>query len=614
MRPTISLRLEHLEDRAVPATFGNPWPDGSNITLSIVPDGTDIHGSGSNLAQLLSGPNGDAAKESILRAFQTWVANASINIGLVADDGSAFNAAGEVQHDPRFGDIRIGGRNWASDVLALTTTFNYFNTESGNVALNTAAGVVDTHDLQTVMLQESGHTLGVGNSPDINSVMYEYYQGVRTGLSAGDVGSIQALYGARHADAFEGLTGNNTFATATAYAGPLVADLTTAADEDYYSFTIDPAASSTVVHLQASGLSLVQAKVQVFNGNGDLVGEGSALSSTQNDVTLNLENLQGDGTYYVRVSSNRADVFGIGSYRLSVDGTTAGEVSTTAVASQNVAGAFGSFDTAAVLSQTVAEMDQRLDYAVQVSPDAGSNVNFFRVHAPTNSAGQTVHLIASVAGLGSLQNMQLAVYDANQNLLNAKVLTDSAGSTVVQVDNVQSDADYFIKVSAGTGFNLTVDFTSRDIPFTLGSIGNAATMQSATLNVAQSQVLYYVLSADAASDVAVVMTIRDMNGQVVSSLTAFGGSHRSTSVFLKAGYYRVEITALLPIGVFSVTNLAYHLDACGITDPIGAPIADPTTTPVGGTPPVVGSVPPPASNGSTIYFTAGTPGSGSLWF
>src|SRR5262245_36602448 len=101
MSRKFSLHVEHLEDRTVPAVFGSPWPDGSNITLSIVPDGTNINGAGSNLNQILSGPNGAAAKDAILRAFQNWVAKANINIGLVSDNGSAFDAAGEIQHDSR---------------------------------------------------------------------------------------------------------------------------------------------------------------------------------------------------------------------------------------------------------------------------------------------------------------------------------------------------------------------------------------------------------------------------------------------------------------------------------------------------------------------------------
>src|SRR5262245_11767800 len=220
MRPLTRLRVESLEDRSIPAVFGNPWPDGSNITLSFLADGTDIHGTASNLSStILSGTSGDAGRLAILRAMQSWVANANINVGLVGDNGAAYDAAGAVQGDSRFGDIRVGGRNWADDVLSLTTAFNYFSTESGNIAVNTGkaftyGSVSGDFDLFTAMLQETGHSLGVGNSTEQSSVMYEYYQGAHAGLSAGDITAIQSLYGARHGDALEGLTGNNSTITA----------------------------------------------------------------------------------------------------------------------------------------------------------------------------------------------------------------------------------------------------------------------------------------------------------------------------------------------------------------------------------------------------------------
>src|SRR5438067_729105 len=110
------LGVEHLESRDTPARFGTPWPDGQHLTLSLAPDGTPIAGSPGNLATFLArlGPD---ARMDVLRAFQNWVVSANLNVGLVADDGSAFGAAGPAQGDPRFGDIRVGGVGLPSDVL-----------------------------------------------------------------------------------------------------------------------------------------------------------------------------------------------------------------------------------------------------------------------------------------------------------------------------------------------------------------------------------------------------------------------------------------------------------------------------------------------------------------
>src|SRR4051812_46059116 len=80
------LQVEALEDRAVPATFGVPWNDPRNLTLSFVPDGTPIAAHPSALFGALGAQEPAAAwQRAILEAFQTWAVDANIDIGLVGD-------------------------------------------------------------------------------------------------------------------------------------------------------------------------------------------------------------------------------------------------------------------------------------------------------------------------------------------------------------------------------------------------------------------------------------------------------------------------------------------------------------------------------------------------
>ena len=79
------LSVEPLEDRLTPS-FGTPWFDGSNLTLSFVPDGTDISGKQSNLHALLNATTPEPQwQREILRAFQTWAAASNLNVGVVGD-------------------------------------------------------------------------------------------------------------------------------------------------------------------------------------------------------------------------------------------------------------------------------------------------------------------------------------------------------------------------------------------------------------------------------------------------------------------------------------------------------------------------------------------------
>src|SRR5262249_47074142 len=115
------LGIESLEERAVPATFGVPWRDPSRLTLSFAPDGTQIAGHASSLFQSLNAKQpADVWQREVLQAFQTWAVQANINVGMVSDGGQAFGISGPAQHDPRFGDIRVGAQAMSAESLSIS--------------------------------------------------------------------------------------------------------------------------------------------------------------------------------------------------------------------------------------------------------------------------------------------------------------------------------------------------------------------------------------------------------------------------------------------------------------------------------------------------------------
>jgi len=76
-RLKVALRIEPLEDRTTPATFGEAWLDGRHLTLSFAPEGTQIGGVGSSLAGVFGAYGGSEGRLEVLKAFQAWAARAN---------------------------------------------------------------------------------------------------------------------------------------------------------------------------------------------------------------------------------------------------------------------------------------------------------------------------------------------------------------------------------------------------------------------------------------------------------------------------------------------------------------------------------------------------------
>ena len=596
------LRVEALEDRAVPALFGQPWLDGRHLSLSFAPDGTAISGVGSNLSGLGGAFGGlDAAKLEVLRAFQTWAVNANLNVGIVGDTGAPFGSAGAVQNDPRFGDIRVGGRALAGDVVAITAPFSLLTPNSGDLILNTAktfalGNVTAAYDLFTVALQEAGHAYGMGNSTDAASVMFEQYQGARAGLSGGDVASVQGLYGARTGDAYEGTAGNGTLATEATFANGLEADLTTTTDVDTYRYVAGDSAARWF-RIKAAGLSLVDAKLDVLDANGSVVGSAQATNPLQNDVTVYVPTLVPGAAYYLQVSSARSDVFGIGAYRLVADGTQAGSAA---------ADPYALVDTETTANNTLAAAATPArsagpyDYSFRSSLSTGSDVDVYKVHAPATAGGLTkLNVTVAAVGQGGFLP-QVDVYTAAGVLLASTTVAQTDSSVVVSVDSIPAGADYLVRVSNTlwqTGnYDFVADFQAV-MPVMKGCRGtltSAVSSTAATLCIWQSQVVQLNLlsSLTNGSDFVGQVRIYNAQNQVVFDLLSLTGLLSTGQVYLPAGAYRVEVRAL------TAATINFNLTMFGVTDPEGTSPTDPTGSPYGGG----GSVPlpPPPDPTTTV--------------
>jgi hypothetical protein len=314
----------------------NAWPHPELITISFVPDGTNLGGVTSNLFATFNARFGSAAawQNKILQAFQAWAQQTNLNFAVVSDDGTPSGGGSYQQGDQAYGDIRIGGYNLGSSSLGVA----YFPPDgnnysiAGDFALNTAKAFNingTDYDLFTVAVHEIGHALGLDHSSLTTAVMYSTYNGVDTSLKSDDIAGIQSIYGgARVKDSYDAAGSNDSFAAAsnitaaistTAKSALVNADITTTADVDYYKFTVPAGMGGSLqVKVQSSGLSLLTPTLKVYTSGqaqigSTVTGTGYAGGTIQATVSVTA-----GATYYIAVDGKDATANGTGRYALSL--------------------------------------------------------------------------------------------------------------------------------------------------------------------------------------------------------------------------------------------------------------------------------------------------------
>ena len=505
------LRLELLEAKNLLTTFGVPWADARHLTISFVPDGTQVDGHQSNLFAALNAESDTAAwQAAILKAFQTWAANANISVGVVADDGEPLGTPGKTEGDPRFGDIRIAAQPMAKSALSVSVPHDPFisGTWAGDVLLNSTVDYRSSQsDLFSVMLHEAGHVFGLDGSSDPNSVMYENANGVRSSLAASDIAAIQTLYGQRSPDLNEGSGGNDSFNSAThlqpvsgssggssgggsntsgstpgGSAGgnsPLLAfgDITTASDVDDFAWQVPSNVSGPVTfRLQTAGISLLDAQFSVYDSSGKLLGRARSANAAGDVLTVNLNSVTPNSTIFLQVKGATSTASGIGRYGLAVfpggqtaanaaavDAVLRGRYDTLPQAAvdqllQNpgttlVNDDAGSNDTlnTAVTLLTTPGYAKETHYETLGSLSTTSDVDFYRIKAASVSNGQpNVLTVTMTAVEPNGTAAQVALVDNSGNLVPARILANGNGVYTIQAENLKSGGDYYLRVSANS--------------------------------------------------------------------------------------------------------------------------------------------------------------------
>ncbi len=626
------LALEALEHRLVPVTWGNPWPSAGPLTVSFVPDGTSTGGQPSNLFQALQAQySSDSWRYDILRALQTWALNANINFGVVADGGQPLGAAGRPQGDPRFGDLRISAQPFTSEVYALSSPFDPLaGTWSGDIRINSnvafAGGSIggvpppnpQPVDLYTTILQEAGHTLGLSNSDDPTSVMFETYEGARVGLGAEDIARIQALYGARQPDLYEGAGGNDTFASATPLTGVTNsdgivswrvprADLTTTGDVDVYQVQSPVMVGGMIVRLERTGTSLVTPRVSVYDHARHLVATTQSTDPLSGDLTIQLDYVSPNKAYYIKVEGAGGDVFDVGAYKLRVqslpwfstvddflpDSPTPSELPRDDDHSNDT------FATAEALPAGAAQASGQVGYTLTAKLREASDVDYYSVPAPAGTDGShELTVLAWGVANGGLQP-RVQVFDAAQNPVAGRALVNADGVLGFQIDAFVPGQTYVVRVDAdGVGdYTLSLNFNAPAVsldPWADRSLTASHSQETGSLDVHKTGLFRFQLEGDGAAPNAVALTIYGAGGQVVAQLTAPAGGASSVTLTLGPGTYTFAIAGQASGGT-AFTGVNYRLRASRLSDPIGPQVDDPTGDP--SSPP-----PPPPGNPSESWF------------
>src|SRR5262249_14489656 len=176
--------------------------------------------------------------------------------------------------------------------------------------------------LASVVMHEGGLAIGFNHSLTSPAVMEGGLWGTYPGPYADDIAGVQAMYGARKPDAYEGATGNGTMTTAAPLtlsfgSVKITADITNMGEVDYFKVIAPSGTDGTLtVSVDASKISLLDPKVSICDSSGNLLGTASA-STYQGTATLNLTGLTPGQTYYIQAAGATRDVFGMGAYNLS---------------------------------------------------------------------------------------------------------------------------------------------------------------------------------------------------------------------------------------------------------------------------------------------------------
>ena len=333
-RKSVRIEVESLESRRLLAAFGTPWQNARDLSVSFPSDDVQVGNVSNDInATLDQVATREEWQELALRAYQTWSIHTNINIALQADHNLNFGAPGKLVNDPRFGEFRIGafpqegllasslpfqtvGGTYSGDVLLNSNQHWTFHDWANNEAPDPATLGPDDRDLFSLLLHETGNTLGIEDNDLEWSVLFRHYTSPKGVLSQEDIDAVVQLYGQR-TDPYE-LAPNDALASASLISAPVDFDTTaevirtrgslqSGADVDVYQIVPHAGQDEVTVRLNAQGVSLLMSRIEILDSAGQVLATDTSDSVFANDNSVHVTGLTDHDAIYIRISALDAD-------------------------------------------------------------------------------------------------------------------------------------------------------------------------------------------------------------------------------------------------------------------------------------------------------------------
>ncbi len=366
--------------------------------------------------------------------------------------------------------------------------------------------------------------------------------------------------------------------------------------QSLYSFkTMAANPNGVTVQLQQRGLGLIAPQLLVYDANQNLVASTASTDPANQSLTLYLNSVKPNATYYVQVKNGLTFGLSIGTYQLQVafDSTVQGS-STVDLTSPIVSDGGPSMDqqsgtmAQAVALKTPSGYDANSRYVALGTLSAASPQGYYRITPPKVAQNQSRFMTVTVESLrvGGL-NPWVNILDDKGNPVNASCLSNEGGVGVFQIPVNASVNSYFVKVSAAqaggsqaTGdFYLGVQFAKTGASLNALANGSFASPTSIVstptpqlLDFTSDQSRYYrfVFGAGAGSQAtgsAYQATILDQYGNTVATTMVVANESSSLTAFLEPGTYLIRLT---PVGqaANSTSPLTWNITDESLSDPI----------------------------------------------